>query len=628
MEVRNRTGRIQVDSLSGAILPLGEWTEVSQEAGMRLWRMRKVDVRHPEDMGNKLWKEPDGMHIFWMSPFSLADGYATAAESMVLALARNGLHMQVAACWFASLYGLQNETVTMLRASHTAPCKVGICMATAGEFRKLPTPYKIGITMYESDDPLENLPEWRHDCTCLDMLIVPSEHSKKVFGKFVKAPIKVLPLAVNPYYYVAKKKQVRKRPFTFGMHGTLTGRKSPLELIEAFQKAFPTEQDVQLQLKTRLGVFGFAQQEHVPQRADRRIKIIDKDWLHPKLRSWLVNTIDVYVFPSKGEGFGVPPREAMAAGCPVMFTNHTGMVDFADERYNWPIPVAKEEMSPLGGVWRLPDWDYVIETMRWMYHNQEETYQKGYEGAQWFIENHGADAAARKLIALLETVDPDNVPKKVVVPAETIENKAYKEHKIFYGQLKEMLRKGKVIDVGVGEGVLYAYLCKQGYEVTGIVEPGKLDETAKKLEGLPINLIEQPLWEVDKLNLEADACISQSILQDYRRHEVELILKAMLGVAPLVLFSVPTVYYPKDFGPNARMRRRDRWHDMLEDFVYGAHYYGAKRRYLWVKVHSLDQGMRATDARQKARKGNMIDEVWHPKPWVRHDGKVVRGEMM
>ena len=412
------------------------------------------------------------------------------------------------------------------------------------------------------------------------------------------------------------------------MHGTLTGRKSPLELIEAFQKAFPTEQDVRLKLKTRLGILGFAQQTHIAQPADRRIKIIDADWLHPKLRAWLTNGVDVYVFPSKGEGYGMPPREALAVGCPVMFTNHTGMVDFADDRYNWPIPVAKEEESPLGGIWRLPDWDYVIETMRWMYHHREETYQKGYEGAKWFIENHGADTAARKLIALLETIDPDNVPKKTVVPAETIENEAYKDHKTFYQQLKGFLPKGRVIDVGVGEGVLSAYLCKQGYEVTGIVEPGKLDETAKKLKGLPVKLIEQPLWEVDKLNLEADACISQSVLQDYRRHEVELILKAMLGTAPLVLFSVPTVYYPKDFGAKARMRRRDRWHDMLEDFEYEAHYYGDKRRYLWVRVIALDQGMRATAARQNARKGDMIDEVWHPKPWMRDDGKVVKGEMM
>ena len=631
MEVRNSTGRTQVDSASGTVLPpmpLGEWTDLPYEVAMRFWRMRKADIRQPDQMQGHLWKESDGMHIFWMSPFSLADGYATAAENMVLALVRQGVHVHAAACWFASMYGLQMDTVKMLQTPHPAPMKVGICMATAGEFRKLPTPYKIGLTMYETDNPLENLPEWRHDCSVLDMLIVPSEHSKQIFGKFVKAPIKVVPLAVNPFYYQAKRKRVTSRPFTFGLHGTLTGRKAPLELMDAFKKAFPTEQDVRLQLKTRLGIMGFGQQTQITQPADRRIQIINQNWLHTRMRGWLTDTVDVYVFPSKGEGFGMPPREAMACGCPVMFTNHTGMVDFADERYNWPIPVAKEEESPLGGIWRIPDWDYVIETMRWMYHNRQAAYDKAHKGALWFIENHGADAAAKKLITILEQVEPDKPKKRRIRASETIARKSWEGHGTFYEQFQQRVPAGKVIDVGVGEGVLYAWLHQNGYEVTGIVEPGQKAKVARKLRkyNLPINIIEQPLWELDKLGLEADACVSQGILQDYRRHEIELVLRAMLRTSPEVWFSVPTVHYPNAFSKNARLRRRDRWQDMLEDFEYDMHYYGHKRRYIWTRVINIDQGMRATTVRQSEQRGTMIDDTWHPNPWERPDGKVVRGE--
>ena len=98
--------------------------------------------------------------------------------------------------------------------------------------------------------------------------------------------------------------------------------------------------------------------------------------------------------------------------------------------------------------------------------------------------------------------------------------------------------------VGVGEGVLYRWLCQQGYEVTGVVEPGTKDEVARKLQkhDLLINLVEAPLWDWD---LQADACVSQSVFQDYRQHEVEMTLKAMLKAAPIVLFSVPTVHYPE-----------------------------------------------------------------------------------
>jgi hypothetical protein len=138
-----------------------------------------------------------------------------------------------------------------------------------------------------------------------------------------------------------------------------------------------------------------------------------------------------------------------------------------------------------------------------------------------------------------------------------------------------------------------------------------------------VNLVEAPLWDWD---LKADACICQSVLQDYRQHEIELMLRAMLKAAPMVLFSVPTVHYPMDFGPRARMRRRGRWQDILEDFEYEAHYYGEKRRYLWVRVLALEQGLRATTVRQDQRKGKMIDGTWHPNPWERPDGLIVRGE--
>ena len=177
----------------------------------------------------------------------------------------------------------------------------------------------------------------------------------------------------------------------------------------------------------------------------------------------------------------------------------------------------------------------------------------------------------------------------------------------------------------MGEGVLYRWLHEHGYQVTGIVEPGTKARVARKLKkhGLPVNLVEAPLWD---WNLKADLCVSQGAFQNYRRHEIELILKAMLNAAPNVYFSVPTVHYPKDFGPQARMRRRARWQDMLEDFEYEVHYYGESRRYLWVRVYGLDQGKRATTVVQDQRQGRIVDDTWHPNPWERADGLLVRGE--
>jgi glycosyltransferase involved in cell wall biosynthesis len=43
----------------------------------------------------------------------------------------------------------------------------------------------------------------------------------------------------------------------------------------------------------------------------------------------LYNAMDAMVFPSGGEGFGMPVLEAMAAGTPIIYTNYSGHADFA-----------------------------------------------------------------------------------------------------------------------------------------------------------------------------------------------------------------------------------------------------------------------------------------------------------
>jgi len=264
-------------------------------------------------------------------------------------------------------------------------------MATPGEFKKLPTPYRIGLTMYEADDPLKNLPQWRHDCADADMLIVPSEYCKNVFAQFVKTPIAVSPLATNPLYNVRLRREPRDT-FTFITFGTLTGRKAPLETMAAFQAAFPIDKypDVHFEFKTRLGYFGWGEGQLAP-IPDPRVKVINGDWYPQQVLDWMLQA-DAMVFMSKGEGFGMPPREAMATGLPTIVANHTGLIPICNEQYTWPIPVKGVEDSPLGGNWRIPDWDALIETMRWVYHNREVAYQKGYNASEWFIQTQGEAA--------------------------------------------------------------------------------------------------------------------------------------------------------------------------------------------------------------------------------------------
>jgi len=414
MEIRNVTGQPQV--LGGVHLPPDLWLRVPEQVrlgtAMAAWNMRIVEVRVTADDPHALWREEDGLHLFWQSPFSLADGYGTAAENMVWALKKLGVHVHARVCWFDASKAIHAQTRALLAERIPAPMKVGVCMSTPPDFPKLPTAYRVGYTMYEADDPLHVHPEWRHGCEHADLLVVPSGYCRDVFGRFYRRRIEVAPLVVHPDFYLAKRR-VPKDTFTFVSYGTLSGRKGPLETMDAFLKAFPkdTYPHVRLAFKTRLGVFGWGHHQLPPNPDPERITIHDTgyngvpDWSRAQLIDWLLGA-DALLFLSKGEGFGMPPREAMATGLPAIFTNHTGMAEVADARYAWPVRWKEEKDCPLGGVWRPADTDDAIDIMRYVVEHREDAYDKAVRGAEWFIREHGEEAAARRLLDVLEDIDP------------------------------------------------------------------------------------------------------------------------------------------------------------------------------------------------------------------------------
>ena len=613
--VHNITGKRQTLSPAGIRLEPDQWLEVEYQQAIALHKFRVVELVLPSDTSNWLWKESDGTHLYWMSPFSLGDGYATAAEHMVHALVRLGLKLSVAHCWFLSRFGLLMETCNMLDKPLPGPHKVGFCMATPGEFRKLPTPYKIGLTMYEADDPLYNHPEWRHDCAVLDELVVPSEYCRDIFSTFVTAPISVAPLVINPVYAIGPEThRVPKPTFTFGLHGTLCDRKGSLELIDLFSRVFPKEKypDARLQLKTRLGVVGRGEND-VPQLADPRIKVLSESWLPIRMARWL-KSLDCYVFPSKGEGFGLPPREAMSTGCPTIFSNHTGLAAIANPEYNWPIGIGSTEPSPLGGIWRIPDWDEMADAMLWTYNNREAAYEKGRQCSEWFLREFSEERVARQLLNIIEEVDPGTPKSPGSVVPERLE-----DHSEFLERLTAVVTPpATVLVLGDPQGFLHSELQRRGYTPKTVTPPGTEDNTISRLSGLGVSLPEvigaNPL---ELRNLSADAFASISYLHQFSYKALPIVLAGMcaaVGAAGIVMISVPTVYYPGGFpdGVGEGLHRMAWWNDTLGDFEHETYYYGPNRRYMSIRVHRLSPG-KWLDPTTSASWGRFNDGVWHSR---------------
>lgn len=606
MRLRNYTGLTQV--LGGTIVPPDTWMKVPEQIGYQpafdaeAKRLVELEIT-PEDNG--IWKDNEGTHILWRSPFSQGDGYATAAEATVLALLRAGLKVRMQYSWFLEETGLDPVTIQKLKEPDYRRYQVGVCMATPGEFRKLFTPYRIGLTMYEADNPLETHPEWRHDCRHVDKIIVPSQYCQEVFSRFYRGPIEISPLGTNPIYYVAKRR-VPQDTFNICTYATLTGRKAPLETLDMFIKAFPKDKypDVRMTFKTRLGYFGWGRNQ-IPPIVDPRIQIINTrvdhvpDWSAEQLRDWLL-TQDVFLFLSKGEGFGMPLREAMATGIPCVFSNHTGMVEAACPN-NWPIRTKTEEESPLGGTWRLPDWDLAIDTLRWMYHNREKAYEMGEKAAHWYIDNYGSDKVALHLKSLIENTNPEPTRYEYLKQVNLWDATA---HLPFYKQVMDLAQP--LLIVGFGDGLLHLAMAKAGMKIFTIVHPRDVEQAKAFFaeKNLTVAMKVATPFQMENLDLDRwpkfQACVSQNVMNLYKHEEIPRLLQAMFRIAPQILFSVPAVY-ETEYRPG-NLWRWEQWEDACRGYERKFKYYNDKRS-LWAHIKSN----RIPDGQSR---GQVTDGVW------------------
>ena len=90
--------------------------------------------------------------------------------------------------------------------------------------------------------------------------------------------------------------------------GAMSKRKGIDILVDAFFKAFPIEQDVRLLCKTSHNYFIWGVK-------DKRMKIDMTPVTHEELMNNFFKEIDCFVFPTRGEGFGLPMLEQWRQGC-------------------------------------------------------------------------------------------------------------------------------------------------------------------------------------------------------------------------------------------------------------------------------------------------------------------------
>jgi glycosyltransferase involved in cell wall biosynthesis len=278
----------------------------------------------------------------------------------------------------------------------------------------------IGFSMFETTAiPYSWVQKINNNC---ERIIVPCHQNKKAFeDSGVKVQIEVIPLGVDfaDFDYIDRDIN-EEEDFVFGIMGGLTHRKGTDLLVKAFKHVFQGNKKAKLLIKT------FTQEKYptfVPyltpdemRGKDPQIIFISEKWDAKRMHEDFWGNLDCFVFPTRGEGFGLPPVEAMATGLPVIGTNWSGMEMFMRKSHSYPIgytlvdvPHEKagfgypEELRAPGQQWAEPDFDDLCKQMEHVYTHRAEAKKKGKLASEWVRKNFSADVVAKQIVDYLDS---------------------------------------------------------------------------------------------------------------------------------------------------------------------------------------------------------------------------------
>lgn len=162
-----------------------------------------------------------------------------------------------------------------------------------------------------------------------DLIVTASSWCARVFAENLMPdcpPIRVAPLGVDEDWQPIRRDPPRGRPFRFLWVGAPNLRKGLGVLADPDHGAWPLiahEPDVELYLKTSFEI-------DLPEPVVRNGNVItDGRRLSRAELLELFRSADCFVFPTLGEGFGLTLAEAMCTGLPCVWTNYSGVTDFA-----------------------------------------------------------------------------------------------------------------------------------------------------------------------------------------------------------------------------------------------------------------------------------------------------------
>lgn len=269
-------------------------------------------------------------------------------------------------------------------------------------FKEFEGKINVIFSMWEAEDiPPDLLGSFRN----ADYVIVPSRNTKDAIRRGnVLTPVYICSQACDTefYTYTDRKERGVGGTMRFLWVGAPNARKGYDLAIQAFYDAFhKTDAKVEFYVKSTLeGKEG----DLTPMTKFDTI-VDTRNFSREQLRE-LYWSSHVLLYPSRGEGAGLPLLEAMSTGMPVIAPAYSGMRDYMLPGISYPVKWTLIDCE-YGVVTKVceVDMDDLVQTLQKVYLTLPQALIKGKKASEFVRQYHSVSAMGRTLLNILREIE-------------------------------------------------------------------------------------------------------------------------------------------------------------------------------------------------------------------------------
>lgn len=283
--------------------------------------------------------------------------------------------------------------------SDRADIILNFCMPPQYEYRDI----TIGYTPWESTKIKDS---WYEPIAGVDDLWSTSSWTAEVFEKLLHRSVFILPHGLSEIWKPVRHEMTT--PFTFLHVGEPAVRKGGELVLDAWYRAFANKSNYKLIYKTvgipRARVKDGDGSIIAAPGSMNNVEVINQKY--SELEMWaLFARSHCMVYPTRGEGFGLIPAEAIASGIPTILPQQGGTSDFS----KWGIPLtstvwkdSNEVEHP--GLWMDHDVDEIIRRMNCVIHDYNAYSKRAYQNGGCIRKQLDWDRIAQIAVNRIESL--------------------------------------------------------------------------------------------------------------------------------------------------------------------------------------------------------------------------------